>query len=66
MSQESTSEVRLILCDSEGGGRITVDMEAFFEFSFWMAEELQDFVAERQHMARPRTAQNTRRTRLIS
>ena len=43
----------LILCDNEGVGRITVGLEAFFEFSFWLAEELQDLVA--QHRAiRPR------------
>jgi hypothetical protein len=31
-----------------------------------MAEELQDFVAERQHMVRPRSARNTRRARLVT
>jgi hypothetical protein len=63
MSQESTPEVKLVLCDHEGVGSITVDMEAFFEFSFWMAEELQDMVAERQHMVRPRPARSSRRLR---
>ena len=66
MSQESAPEVKLVLCDNEGVGSITVDMEAFFEFSFWMAEELQDFVAERQHMVRPRETRNARRTRLVT
>ena len=46
MTNDSSPQVRLILCDNEGVGRITVGLEAFFEFSFILAEELQDLVAE--------------------
>lgn len=52
MSHHTTPEVRLVLCDGEGLGRITVEMEPFFEFSFWLAEELQDLVAQHKHAAR--------------
>lgn len=45
MTNEPVSQVRLVLGNHEGMGRITVELEPFFEFSFWMAEELQDLVA---------------------
>ena len=35
---------------------LLVDMEAFFEFSFWIAEELGDLVAEHEHLNRKNTA----------
>ena len=53
MTNDSSPQVKLVLCDNEGVGRITVDLESFFEFSFWMAEELQDLVAEHKDFARP-------------
>jgi hypothetical protein len=52
MSNHSSPPVKLVLCDNEGIGRVTVDMEPFFEFSFWMAEELQDLVFQHRHFAR--------------
>ncbi|MBP88797.1 MAG: hypothetical protein CMJ64_19145 [Planctomycetaceae bacterium] len=45
---------QLVLIDHSGLGRIHVDMEAFFDYSFWLAEELQDLVAIWQHKAAPR------------
>lgn len=36
---------RLLLTNDAGLGAISVDMQAFFEFSFWMAEELEDLVS---------------------
>ncbi len=48
MTNDSSPQVRLILCDNEGVGRITVGLEAFFEFSFSLAEELQDLVAQHE------------------
>lgn len=53
MINESTPEVKLVLCDHEGLGRITVELEPFFEFSFWMAEELQDLIADNRQYIRP-------------
>ena len=68
MSKGSTSndpspQVKLILCDNEGMGRITVGLESFFEFSFWMAEELQDLVAEHQHLVRRDASRDIARLR---
>ena len=48
MTNNSSSQVKFVLCESEGIGRIHVELEPFFEFSFWMAEELQDLVAQHQ------------------
>ena len=53
MKSKSPQEVKLVLSDNEGVGRISVDLEAFFGFSFWMAEELQDLVEKWKHMAPP-------------
>lgn len=47
---------QLVLVDHNGLGRIHVDMEAFFDFSFWLAEELEDLVASRQHKSAPSRA----------
>lgn len=44
---------QLVLSDDSGLGRIAVDMQAFFEFSFWMAEELEDLVHTWSHQAAP-------------
>jgi hypothetical protein len=63
MANESAPEVKLVLCDHEGMGRISVDLESFFEFSFWLAEELQDLVAEHQAFVRPRPLADSRRLR---
>ncbi len=63
MTNESTPEVKLVLCDHEAMGRITVELEPFFEFSFWLAEELQDLVAEQKQFARPQTSRNPLRAR---
>ena len=49
MAESSPSPTRLVLEDHPGLGRISVDMEAFFEFSFWIAEELEDLKAQALH-----------------
>ncbi len=59
MTNKSTSQIKLVLCDSEGMGRVRVGLDAFFEFSFWMAEELQDLVAQHEHWRRPRPPQRS-------
>ena len=56
MTNESTPEVKLVLCNHEGLGKISVELEPFFEFSFWMAEELQDLIAENRRYAKPETS----------
>lgn len=55
MPQSPDHSTQLVLIDHAGLGRIHVDMEAFFEFSFWLAEELEDLVAKWSHTAAPNT-----------
>jgi hypothetical protein len=51
MPNESQDQnTKLILSGSNSLGRIHVDTEAFFELSFWLAEELEDLVARWQHV----------------
>jgi hypothetical protein len=52
MSKQETDRAQLLLAD-DGPGRIYADMEAFFEFSFYMAEELEDLVALWEHKSAP-------------
>ena len=42
MADSLPAPSQLILDDHPRLGRIHVDMEAFFDFSFWIAEELED------------------------
>ena len=44
MAKKPKNSMQLVLTNDSATGRVTVDMEAFFDFSFWMAEELQDMV----------------------
>lgn len=56
MKNKSRPSRRLVLLDGPGWGQIRVDVDAFFEFSFWMAEELEDLVARwapRRRTTRP-------------
>lgn len=53
MPQGNSAGTRLVLVDQSGLGQIRVDMEAFFEFSFWMAEELEDLVGKWASQAAP-------------
>lgn len=39
---------QLVLGDRSGLGSVHVDIEAFFDLSFWLAEELEDLVHEWQ------------------
>lgn len=59
-NNEPVSQVKLVLGNHEGMGRITVELEPFFEFSFWMAEELQDLVASNKQFAQPRGGRQVR------
>lgn len=62
MTPYETEKVQLLLAD-DGPGKIHADLEAFFEFSFYMAEELEDLVAIWSHRAAPnaRRPQSPRR-----
>ena len=44
MTNGSQRSTRLVLSDQKTLGRITVEMEAFFEFSFGLAEDIDDLV----------------------
>ena len=43
----------LVLSEECGGGRISVDMEAFFEFNFQLSEDLEILVDDWRHTAPP-------------
>ncbi len=44
--------LKLTLTHGRTSKPITVDLEAFFDFSFWLAEELQDLIAQQRQTAR--------------
>lgn len=48
MTSGIPGSTRLTLCNSEGLGRLEVDLEAFFAFSFDLAEDLVDLVQMHQ------------------
>ncbi len=51
MPNESQNQKnKLILTGVNTAGRIHVETEAFFELSFWLAEELEDLVARWAHI----------------
>jgi len=52
MPKEKQS-TQIVLVNHGGLGRMHVNMEAFFEFSFWLAEELEDLVSQWAHLAAP-------------
>jgi len=56
MPKEKGSSTQLVLVNHASLGRIHIDMEAFFDFSFWLAEELEDLVANWKHTAVRKTA----------
>ncbi len=60
MSSQTPGNLRLVLCSNEGS-RVTVDMEAFFDLSFWMAEQLQDLEYRCRRYARPAGSHPRRR-----
>ena len=49
-NESQNQEIKLILSGPNSLGRIHIDTEAFFELSFWLAEELEDLVARWQHV----------------
>lgn len=64
-NSKSERKTRLILTNDSAMGRITVDMEAFFDFSFWMAEELTDLVQHHRYKYRSQPSNSiSRRSRI--
>ena len=61
MPENSAPALQLVLKQNDGLGRIAVDMQAFFELSFDLAEDLQDMVDRWQHLTAHR-----RRTDLLT
>ncbi len=61
---QSPGKANLVLENDGPLGRIVVDMEAFFEFSFWIAEELEDMKAMWAHKAAPNSKQIPREERI--
>ena len=54
MTSRSQQKTQLVLTNENGRGQILVDMESFFEFSFELAEDLQDLIRTWQHRAAPK------------
>jgi hypothetical protein len=50
---------QLVLSDRQGLGQIQVDLEAFFELSFWMAEELLELTARWSDRAAPKDGKHS-------
>ena len=58
MTENSRHPLQLTLTDRHESSRIVVSMDSFFDFSFWLAEELEDLVAQWSHLAAPRANQS--------
>ena len=66
MTDSTPAKAQLVLANEGSLGKSHVDMEAFFELSFWLAEELEDLVANWQHKAAPRATITVRQQLLKS
>lgn len=60
MTGKTPDTLQLILADDDGRGRITVDMDAFLEFSFDLTEDLQDMVDQWSHATAPQALRERR------
>ena len=65
MNRRSHVRAHVVLLDKPGLGQMQVSVEAFFEFSFWIAEQLEDLVASWQRKSSPAAKRITRR-RLVT
>jgi|GEM_PF-3192811 len=50
---KTSPQVQLLLTRDSSVGRIRVDMESFFAFSFDLTEQLQNLVEDWQHFSAP-------------
>ena len=60
MTKELPDALEVVLAEEDGLGRIVVNMESFFEFSFWVSEELEDLVQTWQHKWGARNGDSSR------
>jgi hypothetical protein len=60
MINGSRQSAKLVLCDKVGLGRLQVELEAFFDFSFSLAEDLEDLVGKWRHIAAPKEIEQQR------
>ena len=51
MARKPPDVLEIVLAGEDGLGRIVVSTESFFEFSFWVSEELEDLVQSRHKRA---------------
>ena len=63
MNEQKPGAKQLVLGTDSGQGRVHVDVEAFFGFSFWLAEELEDVVSRWIKKLPPRTLRPASRPR---
>jgi hypothetical protein len=54
MTNDSRETTKLVLSDDAGLGKVQVELESFFDFSFSLAEDLQDLVDKWSHQIAPR------------
>ena len=65
MTSRSQHKTQLVLTNQMGLGQILVDVEAFFEFSFDLAEDLQDLVHRWKQRAAPKDRTPPRRKKSL-
>ncbi len=65
MINGSPQTAKLVLCDRRGLGRVHVELEGFFEFSFSLAEDLEDLVRKWKGMAAPTAIEQQRTPRSV-
>ena len=53
MPEKTPPVLELVLTKNDGLGRIAVDMQAFFDLSFELAEDLQDLLQRWKHFSPP-------------
>jgi hypothetical protein len=63
MASQADRCTRLVLCRKQGLGKITVEMESFFDFSFKLSEDLQDLIAEHRLLTPTSHSRDARRRR---
>jgi hypothetical protein len=63
MPEKTPPVLELVLTRDDGLGRIAVDMQAFFDLSFDLAEDLQELIERWRHFAPPPKRPNLRANR---
>ncbi len=63
MSEQALNPNQLVLEDTRDGFKVSVSMESFFEFNFWLVEELEDLVAIHRQKEAHRSLSQLRQTK---